>query len=264
VRRSFGNALGLSLATHAAIFVLVLVVTSRMPDPSQHLPASAIPRSIVWMPSPGPGGGGGGGGDRTPQPPRPAQLRGSDAVTVPPPPPAVNLVKPDVSRSEQRIDIPAAPSAAGLTAIPGVIAVTPTSGIGMGPGHGPGAGQGPGAGSGPGDGGGLGPGRDRGTGGGDYRPGVNGVSFPQLLREIPPRYTPAALRAHVEGLVELRAVVLADGSVGDVWIARPLDRAFGLDEEAIRTVREWRFKPAMLNGKPVPVTVPIELRFTIR
>ena len=79
-----------------------------------------------------------------------------------------------------------------------------------------------------------------------------------------PRYTSGAVQARVEGLVELRAVVRIDGSVGDVWITRSLDRMFGLDEEAIRTVKQWRFRPGTKDGKPVAVVVPIELRFSIR
>jgi protein TonB len=65
-------------------------------------------------------------------------------------------------------------------------------------------------------------------------------------------------------MVELRAVVHIDGRVGDVWIVRSLDRTFGIDDEAVRTVKQWRFAPATQNGRPVTVVVPIELRFTIR
>jgi outer membrane biosynthesis protein TonB len=52
--------------------------------------------------------------------------------------------------------------------------------------------------------------------------------------------------------------------VGDARIMRSLDRRFGLDEEALRAARRWRFKPGLLNGKPVPVTITIELMFTVR
>jgi protein TonB len=93
---------------------------------------------------------------------------------------------------------------------------------------------------------------------------MNGVSQPRLLREIKPMYSNAALQARIQGMVVMQAVVLADGSVGDVWITRSLDRSFGLDEEAIRTVKQWRFVPAMQRGRPVAVTVPIEMQFTIR
>jgi len=68
----------------------------------------------------------------------------------------------------------------------------------------------------------------------------------------------------VQGVVALEAVVKADGSVGQVRITRSLDPHFGLDEEAIRTVRSWRFRPAKKNGEPVDVWVDVELSFTLR
>jgi len=64
--------------------------------------------------------------------------------------------------------------------------------------------------------------------------------------------------------VELEAVVLPDGSVGDVQITRSLDRTFGLDNEAIKAVKQWRFAPGTRLGQPVPVLVTIELTFTLR
>jgi protein TonB len=90
------------------------------------------------------------------------------------------------------------------------------------------------------------------------------VSHPRLIREVVPTYTNAALQARIQGVVFMSAVVREDGSVGEVWITRSLDRTFGLDQEAIRTVKQWRFIPAMQAGKPVGVVVPIELQFTIR
>lgn len=39
---------------------------------------------------------------------------------------------------------------------------------------------------------------------------------------------------------------------------------FGLDQEAIAAAKRWRFKPGMMNGRPVPVAISIELTFTLR
>jgi TonB family protein len=72
------------------------------------------------------------------------------------------------------------------------------------------------------------------------------------------------MRAKVQGVVLLEAVVLPDGSIGAVQVRRSLDPRFGLDQEAMRTVREWRFSPALRNGGPVPVRIAIELTFTLR
>ena len=132
---------------------------------------------------------------------------------------------------------------------------------GSGTDGGAGAGEGGGIGAGKGDG--LGPGQGGGAGGGVYRPG-NGVETPRLLREVTPKYTAEAMRAKVQGIVLVEAVVLPDGSVGDVTIVRSLDRNFGLDDEAINAAKQWRFQPGMRFGEPVAVLVTIELSFTLR
>ena len=79
-----------------------------------------------------------------------------------------------------------------------------------------------------------------------------------------PKYTAEAMRAKVQGIVLVEAVVLPDGSVGDVTIVRSLDRNFGLDDEAINAAKQWRFQPGMRFGEPVAVLVTIELSFTLR
>jgi protein TonB len=96
-----------------------------------------------------------------------------------------------------------------------------------------------------------------------YRPG-SGVTLPRVLREVKPQYTSDAMRAKVQGTVLLQCVVKPDGSVGDVQVVRSLDSAFGLDQEAIKAARQWRFAPGMRLGEPVPVLVTIELTFTLR
>jgi protein TonB len=81
---------------------------------------------------------------------------------------------------------------------------------------------------------------------------------------VKPQYTPDAMRARVQGTVLLKAVVRPDGSVSDIEILRSLDSTFGLDQEAVKAARQWRFIPGRLRGEPVPVVVTIELTFTLR
>jgi len=90
------------------------------------------------------------------------------------------------------------------------------------------------------------------------------VTVPRVLREVRPQYTSDAMRAKVQGTVLLECVVRPDGSVGDVQILRSLDGVFGLDQEAIKAARQWRFAPGTRLGEPVPVLVTIELTFTLR
>ena len=164
----------------------------------------------------------------------------------------------------EQLNIPAKMTAASLDSLPGAIAAPagpPT--LSQGSGSGGGAGTGTGSGIGPGTGSGLGPGSGGGTGGGAYRPG-NGVTLPVVVREVKPAYTADAMRAKVQGSVWLECIVMPDGSVGEVKVTRSLDPIFGLDQEAIKAAKMWRFKPGMRQGEPVPVIITIELTFTLR
>ena len=264
----FGKAFSVSTLTHVGGFLLVLFIVSRMPEaapPSQ--PVRTTPAEIVWLDTPGPGDGGGGGGNRMPDPPRKAELPGKDKITVPVvKPPKLDAPEPpkDVPKPEPQLNIPAQTAAVGVIEQVGSITnlpTMPTASQGSGSGGGSGTGTGTGVGSGQGSG--LGPGFGGGTGGGAYRPG-NGVLSPRLLREVKPNYTADAMRAKIQGVVTLEAVVLPDGSVGPVRVTRSLDATFGLDQEAERTVKQWRFAPGTRNGQPVPVLVEIEMTFTLR
>ena len=97
---------------------------------------------------------------------------------------------------------------------------------------------------------------------GVFVPG-NGVSMPRIGREVKPAYTPQALRAQIEGSVLLKGIVQPNGTVADVAVVRPLDPRYGLDQQAIAAVRQWRFEPGQRAGKPVPVFIYIEVFFTL-
>lgn len=94
-----------------------------------------------------------------------------------------------------------------------------------------------------------------------YQPG-QGVTAPVLIKEVKPRYTVEAKDAKIQGTVLLECVVRPDGTIGDVEVTRPLDD--GLDEEAIKAVRQWRFEPGKKDGRPVPVRITLEMTFTLR
>jgi len=259
-----GNAAFVSLATHAALLLLVLFAMSQAANIVAPV-TDSIPKEIVWLNQPGPGGGGGGGGNRTPEPPRKAELPGADKITVPVnKPPKVEQIEPPKDIVTPPVTIPAQPMAATIETLPGAISNAPTlPTASQGSGTGGGAGTGSGTGIGPGQGSGFGPGSGGGTGGGVYHPG-NGVTSPSLIHEVKPTYTGEAMRAKIQGMVTMEAVVMPDGSVGQVKITRSLDDRFGLDQEAIKTVKQWRFRPGMRLGQPVPVLVEIEMQFTLR
>jgi TonB family protein len=97
---------------------------------------------------------------------------------------------------------------------------------------------------------------------GVFRPG-GAVTTPKVTKEIRVNYTPDALRAKVQGGVALEAVVRADGTVGEVRVVRSLDRRYGLDDEAVKALKQWQFMPGQKDGVAVPVVVEVEMTFTI-
>jgi protein TonB len=84
------------------------------------------------------------------------------------------------------------------------------------------------------------------------------------LARVNPEYTGDAMRARIEGRALLEAVVLADGSVGNVTVVRSLDSIYGLDQKAVEAASQWRFTPGTKDGKPVAVAVTLEFTFTLR
>jgi TonB family protein len=96
------------------------------------------------------------------------------------------------------------------------------------------------------------------------RIGGAGVTPPRLVKETKPTYTRDAMRARIEGAVVMEVVVQADGTVGDVRVVRSLDKELGLDDQAVKAVKQWRFDAGRRDGKPVPVLVEIEMTFTLR
>jgi protein TonB len=245
-----GGALGAGFITHLFAIALVLLIGSLLPE---RVYRAVIPPQIservVWLADPGPGGGGG-GGNKMPEPPKPAEVVKPKPAPVPAPvPPPVE--PPPV----EPLTIPLKTLDATVTT-PGTIESTQASDS-ISTGSGTGTGAGPGRGSG------LGDGFGGGTGGGAYRPG-NGVMLPKLIKDVKPQYTADAMRAKVQGTVIVECVVLPDGTVGKVEVVKSLDSAFGLDQEAIKAARQWRFAPGTRFGEPVAVLVTIELTFTLR
>ena len=96
-----------------------------------------------------------------------------------------------------------------------------------------------------------------------YKPG-NGVSLPEVLKEVKPKYTAAAMQAKIQGTVWLECVVSETGDIADVKVTRSLDSEFGLDQAAIDAASQWKFKPGRKDGKPVAVRITIELTFTLK
>jgi periplasmic protein TonB len=132
----------------------------------------------------------------------------------------------------------------------------PSNGTGSGGGIGSGNGGGVGSGEGPG----VGPGHGGGIGGGAFRVG-GGVSAPRPVYAPDPEYSEEARKAKFQGVCVLWLVVGPDGRPREIRVARTL--GLGLDEKAIEAVKNWKFEPALKDGKPVAVQINVEVSFRL-
>jgi len=91
-----------------------------------------------------------------------------------------------------------------------------------------------------------------------------GVTLPQVVKQVKAQYTSEAMRQMIEGDVLLSVVVNADGHVGDVAVKQSLDAVYGLDQEAVRAMKQWEFKPGTKDGRAANVRVDVTMRFTLK
>ncbi len=247
---SWWEGTGASIVAHAVLLgVLIYSATHVSQVMKAVTDTTQLTIPVLFKNDPGPGGGG--GGRKDPAPPKKAEIVAAKPVAVSTP-----IPKP--------ADVPTPPVIAPIQTVNAVETVPGSmSALDMPVGTGGSNGRGTGIGNGTGNG--VGDGTGGGYGGGAYQIG-NGVTSPTLVREVKPNYTGDAMRAKLQGVVEMECIVLPDGSVDpkSIKITRSLDSTFGLDQQAIIAVKQWRFRPGTLKGQPVPVIVNVELTFTLR
>jgi protein TonB len=240
-----GRAMGASMAVHIGILAIIILVVTVAPA---QVAKTVDDLKVVFLSDPGPGGGGGGS-------PAPAPVKKLEIPKTAPPPPVVATPVPQPVAPPPPVPTLIAPVE---TSAATVLQASGTSKISLADYGGGGRGRGIGS----GDGAGVGDGKDKGFGGGAYGPGA-GVNNPSVLWEEKPKYTSEAMRAKIQGVAEVEAVVSETGLVGEVRIHKSLDKVFGLDLEALAAARKWRFRPATLQGKPVAFKVIIQLEFRL-
>jgi periplasmic protein TonB len=86
------------------------------------------------------------------------------------------------------------------------------------------------------------------------------VAEANLIHDVPPQYPAEAGRERIEGTVVLMAVIAKDGTVRDVRVESGLPL---LAQAAIDAVKQWRYKPYLLNGEPIEVDSHITINFTL-
>ena len=255
LERQWWQGTGASIAVHCLIFGLLIFGALHARQVVQAVQTAPEKFNIIFLDKPGPGGGGGGSPQpKTQAPPKPAKI-----VAVKPPTPTPIPTPADVP------DLNVLAKTPDTSQMVAGALVSDGSGIpnGIGNGMGPGIGNG------------VGPGSGDGCCDGAYQEG-NGITSPELIHDVKPNYTGDAMRAKIQGTVDLEAVVMPDGTVQPTTlkVTRSLDPTFGLDQEAKKAVRQWRFRPGICNrqegcggtprGQAVPVMVVVELTFTLR
>jgi TonB family protein len=90
---------------------------------------------------------------------------------------------------------------------------------------------------------------------------TNGMKPPQLTFSVAPEIPKTAIATKQDGNVQVELTIDTSGKPEDVWIVRPTGTAF--DENAARAVSQYRFNPATCHGKPVQVSLIIDVNFQI-
>jgi len=87
-----------------------------------------------------------------------------------------------------------------------------------------------------------------------------GVSAGLLVRKVNPNYPPLARQARIQGQVLLQAEISKDGSIQNLRLisGHPM-----LAPAAIEAVKQWKYKPYLLNGEPVEVETQVQVNFTL-
>jgi protein TonB len=86
------------------------------------------------------------------------------------------------------------------------------------------------------------------------------VQKANLIRQVRPVYPPLARQARIQGTVKLTAIIAKNGAIEklEVLSGHPL-----LIPSALQAVKQWRYKPTLLNGQPVEVVTQVDVNFTL-
>ena len=95
---------------------------------------------------------------------------------------------------------------------------------------------------------------------GVYRVGGN-VKAPTVISRVEPVFPEEARKARIAGIVILEALIDELGNVSNVRVLKPLP--FGLDQAALDAIRQWKFRPGTVDGKPVKVIFNLTINFKL-
>jgi protein TonB len=247
-RKTIWGALLLHAAVLLVAFAQVRALHDRMTVPARLESEVILAPPPVRTPSAKLAGGGGGHTGPAPV------SRGNPPKFAP-----RQLVPPELRRVEDA-KLPVEPTVVVQQNLQMAHSDIPHFGLPNAPNVGTSLGNGGGTGIGAGYGNGVGPGSGGNMGGGLRRIG-GGVSAPIVLFAPVPEFSEEARKAKVSGNVLVYLQVDELGRPMHIRVLRGI--GMGLDEKAIEAVRQYRFKPALEDGKPVPVELQVEVNFNI-
>ena len=235
----------ISVSLHVAVLLALMLLPSLIhtPLPLSELPPAVtlVPRKLLWRAQEAGGGA---------QQPAPATLGKVEVLTRRP-------LLPPLTRPLDRTPKLIVESAISMeVAMPQINAIgdplatvkgPPSLGRGSGPG-------GIGDGTGPGIGDQSGPGL-----GSNFAERWRGVTAPVVIHRVEPDYPDEARKARFQGSVLVYVEVDEQGRIRSVRVEKPA--GLGLDEKAIEAVKQWRFRPATRDGRPVAVPARIDVSF---
>jgi len=241
-----------AIAAHAAVFLLLFTVAAHQ---VQLLKPAQTKLTSIEVPPPPPLAPrleklGGGGGQHGPTPVTEGHLPklAQEQIVPPKAPPLIPaklaieptvVVQPNLKMADNKMPDLGMPN-------------SNLKGFSMGNGSGSGIGSG--------DGNGVGPGTGGNSGGGPMHIGGS-VRPPAVLYSVEPEFSEEARKAKFSGNVQVYLWVDEHGNPSHVRVARGV--GMGLDEKAVEAVRQYKFKPAMQNGKPVKVDLYVDVNFQI-
>ena len=243
-------ATGSAIAIYALLILLIAFLIAKKVKFAAPVKTEQVTALTIPPPAPPKAQAmGGGGGQRGPTPvTKGTPPKFAETQIVPPKAPPLEPPKIAIQPTiEVQKDVKMASSIPQLG-----VANSPIIGMSMGNGSGTGMGAGNGSGLGPGSGG--------NTGGGPRRIG-GGVSAPVLIYSVEPEFSEEARKAKIAGNVLVNLWVNTSGLPEHVHVIRGV--GMGLDEKAIEAVKQYKFRPAMENSRPVLVELNVEVNFQI-
>jgi TonB family protein len=262
-----------SVLIHVGLFCLLWSITTSPPalrlTQQFTLLISPLPVHPVELKRSGGGGGGGGNaGSHALKAPAPVAELPKPIMRHYVPPPLTQkppLVTPQLYIPPEWVGT-TDPNAHYGDPLAGLIGAAGNFGNSAGYAGGPGTGFGPGygGGSGGGSGGGIGAGTGIGTGpgpGDSIYTAAKNMTPPEPIFRPEAEYTDDARKAQLNGKVIVTLVVEIDGTASNIEVTRGL--GLGLEQKAIEAVRQWKFKPATIAGKPVRARVNVEVTFRL-